>query len=457
MPSSGGTTGTPLTSTTVVTRSEPWNNLPVEQWRKIISYHPWHFWGLANSSQVPVSSACNAVVLQHAWQSADAVGREEIRRAIITAESRLREWLNYSVGRRFVVETVKYPRPRAYAHQFAASIGGDGRWLSIDANEGYIRAFGVETYTTLDAEATIVFSDEDGDGLNETFTVTVADNDLTDPDEIGVYFGADDRLDDEPLSEKWRIAPTKVSIDSTAGTITIKGSSYLLVKPILYEGINFTSLRNGIDPAESNNFVSTVTVARRYTDPTGTTTATAQAVLVWETEPYPVWALGCSSSDLSFTTNSRDPAAVGYAIARAQVRNERLGKVTVGASVYDADNDQWTGVNWGTCRQPDRVILRYECGVPLSSMETTLNQNRLPGRWDEIVARLAAAELTQRVCACDLANRELFRWQHDLTLDPEVNNFSTELLANPFGTRQGHVYAWQRVRNLNTTPSFILE
>jgi hypothetical protein len=63
-----------------------------------------------------------------------------------------------------------------------------------------------------------------------------------------------------------------------------------------------------------------------------------------------------------------------------------------------------------------------------------------------VVARLAAAELGRVVCGCDYANRELYRWQFDVSQTArgdELFGISQENLNNPLGTRRGHVYAWK--------------
>ena len=67
--------------------------------------------------------------------------------------------------------------------------------------------------------------------------------------------------------------------------------------------------------------------------------------------------------------------------------------------------------------------------------------------------RLAAAELSTRVCACDTANRELYRWQFDLSRAAGANDeqyqISANDLDNPFGTRAGQVAAWKEVKHLS--------
>ena len=435
-------------------QSTQWNALPVESWREIIAYHPFHFWGLSDSQYVPVTSACNTLVREYAWQDAQQLGRSEIRRAIAVAEARIAEHLNYHVGRRFVQETLQYPWPGVSGHQHANSADGRNRWLSIRASEGYIRNVGTERYTAVSLDAVVAYSDEDADGLQETATVTVATS-VTNPDELGVYFKTADRLDNENVSERWRIAPAKVSISGGVATITFR--KWLAVKPIRYEGF----LAGNLSATSSVNFVTAVDVYRRWCDPDGITVDDAQAVLIWETAPYPSWAICCADSNSpSYSTNERDPAAVAYGIARAGIRDARHGEIAVGAAVYNSSTGEWIGADWGICRQPDRVILRYEAGARLDAVESTGFQSRPEGRWDETIARLAAAEMTRRICACDVANQELYRWQFDLARSAGANDEQYRIadsdLNNPLGTKAGQVYAWRRIvdRMLTQTVTF---
>ncbi len=67
---------------------------------------------------------------------------------------------------------------------------------------------GVETRTLI-ATVNLVYSDTNGDGLPDIATATTATA-LTDTDEIAVYFAAANRLDSDPVSEKYRIEPVKV-------------------------------------------------------------------------------------------------------------------------------------------------------------------------------------------------------------------------------------------------------
>lgn len=416
--------------------------LPLESFRRIIGWNPFHFWGLANST-VPVTSACNALVKQYAWQAADAAGRTEIQEAILTAEKRLRDHLGFSVAPHYVTETLTWPRFHDRRAWNLSHTDGDGRWLSVRLSEGHVRAVGVETRTLIDGAVAVTYSDEDGDDLDETATISVATT-VTDSDQIAVYFGASDRLDSEAVGEKWRIAPLSVSI--SGGTATIKGRAWQFVKPLKYEGVGTAAL----DPATAANFVTTVAVYRRYTNPDGNTTATSQALLIWETPPWPDWALctGCSSG----TDNSTDPAAEAYGIARAGIRDAAAGIVAPGRAAYNATTGVWSATNWGICRPPDRVTVRVLAGV-------ALEDGQMARRWQTVVARLAAAELARPICGCEMANRELYRWQFDLARAAGANDeqfaISAQDLDNPLGTRRGQVLAWKEVKALRNTIGFV--
>jgi hypothetical protein len=433
---------TPSSGATPTSRNERWPSLPVDTWREIIGYHPFHFWQLANSD-VPISSACNTLVHEYAWQDTQQLGRAEIRRAISLAETRLAEHLGYHVGRRFIQETLRYPVPGVQGHQFRHSVDGRGRWLAVQASEGYIRNVGVERYALLDEAAAVTYSDEDGDGVDDTAIITISTS-LLNPDEIGAYFNVTDRLDGEEVSERWRIAPAKIQISNGIATIIIR--KWLCVKPIRYEG--FAS--GALNPDTAANFVTSVDVYRRWCDPNGLTVNDCQATLIWETEPYPAWAICCGSP--SGVSNGSDPAAVAYGIARAQVRDARLGEIVVGYSVYNSNTQEWTAADWGICRQPDRVILRYEAGAPLIGVENTGSGLAKDGRWDETIARLATAEMTRKICACDVANQEFYRWQFDLARAAGANDeqyrIADSALNNPLGTKAGQVHAWKQIANL---------
>lgn len=418
--------------------------LPLETWRKIIGYNPWHFWGLAGSL-APVTSSCNSVVRKYGWQGVDAAGRDDIVTAIDEAERKLRTQLRYNIAPHFVTETLQVPQ---YTDRRVWQWGyGDPafHWRGFQAGEGRVISMGVETRTLIGTVTrstppiladTLVFADTDGDGLADTWTATIATT-VMDPSQIAVYFAAADRIDGAAVSEEWRIAPVTVSI--TGGTATIKGKVWLIVKPIKYEGAD-----EYLAADDLTNYVSALEIYRYYCDTTGTTTATAHGMLIWETEPYPGWANCCNS------TNDSDPAALAYSIARIGIRQAKNGVLYFGEAAYNATTGIWNATDWTDCRPPDRIAVRYLAGEAWENYQVNK-------RMATLSARLAAAELARRICACDTANREIGRWQYDLAYTgkgDELYNYPAEELSNPFGTRRGHVEAWIEARQLRTLQGF---
>jgi len=424
--------------------------LSIEQWRSLIGFNPFHFWGLSNST-VPVSSACNTTVHKHAWQSADACGRDELKDAIETAEAKLTAWLGYAPMPHYTTETLAWPQ---YPDRRIWRLGwadGTSHWISVQLREGWIDAIGIFRQTLL-GNVAVVYSDSDGDGLNDTFTTSIVTT-VTDPNQIKVYFAAADRLDSDGAVETWQVRPVRVSI--SGGTATITGKSWMLVKPVLHEGVSPA----GINPATATNFVTTLDIYREYIDPDGITNNDAQGVLIWETMPYPQWVTFSVPPD-----NSRDPASLAYAIARVGIRDAEIGLVHAAKSEYDAATGQFSVAGWTDYvhRPPDKVVIRYRAGYPLENASgnqaydpisgpSTIN-GQMTKKFQVILARMAAAELVRPICACDTANRELYRWQFDMARSAGVNDeqyqIATEDLNNPFGTRAGHVYAWKEVRHL---------
>lgn len=417
--------------------------LPIDEWRSrlLTGYNPWHFWQLADNTIVPVTSACNTIVNKYAWQSEDAAGRDDIQTAIIAAERRLISYMGYSPGAHFVTEIHAFPRYPDEQVTRLGYTGADARWMSINLNEGKIQTVGVAARTLIGA-LNVVYTDADGDGLAETFTVSTPVS-FTNPDQFALYFQATDRLDADPVSEDYRILPVKVTI--TGGVATAKGKRWLLVKPLLYEGAK----SDVIDPTVNTNFVTALDAYRYYADPTGTTNETAQAKLIWETLPHPFF---CSCPSCLGGSNSTDPAAEGYAIARCGIRNAEMGIVTVAQAVYNVTAGTWGSVDWGICRPPDRVEIRYYAGVALE--DGLMNK-----RMQTIVSRLAAAELQNKISACDIALRQLYHWQFDLSrsagsADESYGLIAADDLANPFGTARGAVYAWKEVRDARRIVGF---
>jgi hypothetical protein len=409
------------------------NLLPLYTFFDIIGFHPWHSSGIAGTGDLRVDTGCNTLIRRYEWQNSDAAGRKAIEEAIAVAEAKLTQYLHYSPAPHYVSEVVQWQ---------GNAWGSDGRWQTVQLREGEVRAVGVESLAAISVAAVVNYSDTDGDGIQDTFTISAASA-LTDASQVAVYFSSADRFTGwgatTAIGDRWRLLPVNVTI--SGGTITVTGPKQLCVKPIKYEGVTNIGA-NGLDPDTAANFVTTLDLYQRTTDTGGNTIATSQAVITWETRPSHGWwccCTGCSASN-PYSGSPFDPAATANAVARVGIRDARNGLVTPAESSYDSTTGIWSALDWSVCAMPDRVTVRYLAGWPLDSD----GQMHAPLR--TIVARLAAAELSRAVCGCDEANRELYRWQFDLSQTArgdELFGISPENLNNPLGTRRGHVQAWK--------------
>lgn len=414
----------------------PQTALSLDEWAQIFGWHPYHFWGMADQDVLAVTAQCDAVVYGYAWQDTQLAGRFEIAESIARAEALLLQELRYRVGP--IYTEVELPWPALGDPRFVRTGAWDAqnRWLSVNLPEGEIRALGTEARTLIGAAA-VMLSDPDGDGINERFTATIATS-VTDPTEIACYFQAADRLNSDPVSERYRIRPLDVTI--SGGTATIRGASWLLVTPIQSEGFR----QSPKDPTAPGVLATAIDVYRRYTEPASTDVTLSQAVITWETTPCHGWWCCCSGC----TTNAYggspyDPAAIAQAVARADMRNAAIGIVHAAEAAFDSTTGTWASLDWSVCRPPDRVTIRYLAGKPLVNF-------RIDRAFAQVVARLAAAELGRPICTCAAANWELARWQFDRArvtgADDESYATAPGDLDNPFGTREGHIQAWQYVQ-----------
>lgn len=415
--------------------------LPLDTWRAFLGLMPWHFWQFADSGAgaiVPVTAKCDSLTYEYDWQRSDAAGRASVREAINEAENKLLDYLGYRPMPTYV-DFALVDWPRYYEATLTRGFDFDAtyRRIAVQAPEGFVQAMGIEQLTLVGTATvgggTLVYSAQFNPGLEDTFTITLPTT-VTDPDEIALYFSVGDRFDDTAVGERWRIEPIDVSI--SGGNVVVTGRKWLCGKPINYQN----PVATFYDPKVAGNFVTSLDVYQRTTNGNGTSVTTAQATLVYETNDCGAcWGrCRCSSG-----TVSSDPGTVGEVIARAGIRDKELGLVTPGAAVYDGAN--WTS-QWCCTTSycdPDRVKLRYLAGYPLVN-------GKMAPKFQQVVARLASAELKRRVTACRDANEKLWNLQQDLTLEStETERYSVapEDLSCPFGTRRGHIQAWRAIRD----------
>lgn len=410
--------------------------LHLQDWFSQFQFHPWHSNQLANQD-LKLTSVSNALVYEYGWQNANRAGRYDIRTSIRQSSELFSKYAGFYPALHFVEKSLPYPQMGDYRLWNFTSSDSHGMYLGMSLPEGYVHKLGIEALSGTSTEP-VVYSDLDSDGVFETATVTWNVPTGTIPDEVYVTFDPNDVLytDEDRV---YNVKPRKVTISSGVATIII--DSYQLVAPIKYTTPIQVQLNPAILPPNAlSPFVSNLVVSRKFCNSEGTTLETAQAVLIWESAPYPAWTY-----PWSFVDPVADPSEMRYAIARGGVRDSLNGIVYLGEAVYDVNNHTWSGrPNFSQCRPPDRVLVRYLAGNTQPFLDTA-------------IGRLSAAELNRPICAAEEANRQLANWQFDVArtgasdeLYAQPNDF-----GNPIGSRRGHIYAWRVIQQLQRTVGII--
>jgi hypothetical protein len=392
------------------------NLLPLETFRRILGWNPWHFWQLANQ-KIPLTSSCDTLVRQSAWQFADSAGRDEVVEAIALAEAKLTKHLGYPPGPQWFKDTVELASP-----QIAPNLAWPTPYyVGGKLTQGMVRALGVPTQTLL-GTAAVTLDDKDGDGLKETFEATLTNSSVQDLTQLGLYFSSGDWVwwDSADMSD-YAIRPV-VFTRPNPTTLKVTGPAWLIVKPTIYQGVgNQPGYDNGqigldssgsIDPDTVTNFVDSVDFYQ-------TVVATAD--------------LG--KGTLNYTDASGNPASYQLTL---QLFNSQTGQFV--NHPFCNSTWPWPPFQWGCCSTLDPVrtlSVNYQAGDEL-------------GNWAIIITRLALAELARPLSGCEEANRQARRWQQDAaraagTLEEQFR-ISNSDLDNPIGTLWGHIQAWRRIK-----------
>jgi hypothetical protein len=230
-------------------------------------------------------------------------------------------------------------------------------WKSVGLDRKLFCEIGTISRTVIGANQAYVSSDADGDGVNDTFTITIATTE-TNPDYIGVYFNSATRQD---LDETWRIRPVHVTI--SGGNAIITGHLAQLVDPALQLTPDPVPLK-----VEDLPYVASVDVYSVKPDTTNIGTA------YWN-----------SRADLCFSGSSA--AIASYEIASRQTSYIR----PIITSCYSRG------------RAPDRVEVNYLSGYPLRN-------GKMQAPYAQMIAYLAVSYLPGLSCGCSRVEQILEYW-----------------------------------------------
>lgn len=390
--------------------------LPLDQWAQIMGISPWHINQFGQGLPGDQRLQSPHVWAQFDYQ-VDFLSREELAYTIGRAEQMIADELRYWPAPKYIVgEELPYtPNFRPTIYGYGGTPRGD--YKALQSNYTKIVGPGIRAFTLIGTTA-VAYSDSDGDGLNDTFTATLATS-VTNVNEISVAFAAADRYGSAPIDDTWLIRPVRISI--SGGNVTVKGPAGMLGKPGLQARLDADP--GGMDATDATNFVTTVEIYWDRLDGTvvaGAGNTANQGQAEWEGN----WTV--------------PPGSVQYLPIAQIARNADAGLVGI----------DWL-LNGGQCppqyREPDRVILNYLSGIPY------LTGSQMAQPYADIVAFLTAGLLAAGRAGDERSARIIDFWNKL----PNHGDSSRPMTAKeiddcPFGVTRGGLWAWQRVRRLRS-------
>jgi hypothetical protein len=403
--------------------------LSLERYGEIMGLDPIHFCQ-GFSTLRPLAGDCPNIWYQYDWQDGNKVSREQIAGLIFDAERDIADACGYWPAPKWMYwERHPYTPPQR-VDVLGTGLNARGLYKSGYLDRGYVISGGVRATDFL-ATDTFALVDADEDGYPEwaQFEFTITDEQAADLDicEVQAFFKEFDALDAEncrtdPSSlgadEAWRIRAVHASITGT--TVTAYIHKWNLFRPQLQEALAV----DVIDADDINSYVDEVMFYRVYNDPSD------QVTFGWANE-----VAGCDTPACAWATQA----------GCLKVRNTRNALVAVQPSSWDDDNETFTAACWAQAAEPQLIWANYYAGYrPESSLPCDL----LDDWWAKTIAWLATSRLDHKLCTC--ANvAETVDWLRDdvSKVNKERSYQNTpDAVSNPFGSRRGEVWAWNRIK-----------
>jgi len=398
--------------------------LSIGRWFYWMGVHPLHGNQVEVAGLAP-ATGCQQPWLQHSWQAADRMGREELAMAIVTAENNIETQLGYRLLPSWEEDEWR-ATVRPYDPTLVNISGATARGYRqiVKGKWGHFITGGVETKTLIAAGVAIGWSDADGDGYDETGTVPVppitVPTTVTDPCEIAIYYPG------KAAANEWEIRAVSVSIAAGLVTITFRRENTVLETKQEMMGAK------AVDGLDDAMFLDEVDIYRRWNDPQ------TQVTMMWE----PTGSCDCGSTTC--------PQCI-YAVQAGclHLRGEPIGSlIAYTPATWDAAAQAFYSTEWSVGRLPDIVKLYYLAGL---GGRADCPRRSMDWLWEKTVADYAAALMERPICDCATASDRVTKAQADLAFSGGASelssyNLSSSDLDNPFGTRRGAVMAWKQVK-----------
>jgi hypothetical protein len=388
-----------------------------------VAYHlqldPLHFNGITSALRRN-AFACSDTWYQHDWQSSGKLSRESISTALRQAEDMVSQHLQWTPIPQWVEEEVQLPV--YYKTEWNSFRNAQGRSKSITTSRGFVQEVGRKASTLIGNTAT-VFSDADGDGFDETVTITIATT-VTEADELHLYYPGQSGYDD------WEIRPVD-SITLAAGVATIIFQKYLiplwtLVEQVPVEG----DAHILIDGDDNANFLQSVDVYRVYSDPSQQITFTYDP-----------------SSDLCGGV----PCEVNTDTGCLFIRNTRLGILAYSRADWNATTEAYTSAYFSSI--PIKGTIYYRAGK--RDTRTRFPNRQMDQNLERLLVFYALSLVDSELCGCCNQRNTWGHLTQDLTLisRDESHAINWEDLRCPLGVTPVALALWKYIQNIRLTKS----
>lgn len=390
--------------------------LPIDLWAWHMAINPCA-WNQVVNPEKPYQTHCRATWVQHGWYDYEnglIVGREDIASAIATAEEMMSRALAFPIAPTYVnSDEVAW----IYSNSGQSSV-----LPTLTAHNGYVLEAGREAFTEVALFVPVIYSDRDGDGVDDTATITVTAAQLAAANaswyELAVYYPApylDFYLFD--MDETQRVRPLKIILNPTTGNVTISGSRCQFVRPDLW--LNEDDVDQSIDA----NFLSYVNVYRRYTDPS------QQAQVVYRTGVGSCGEGACAESCQS---------------ACMQIIDQRLGEVKVTAATYSSGS--FTPASFTDT--PHAARLWYLSGWyrQRNGFAKWIEADWMEPRLAKAIVALSLADIPDNICGCSQTRQLYAQWTEEMPID----NLNAAMAQQWFGrVTRGSIFAANVVDSLD--------
>lgn len=422
--------------------------LPLDEFARIMGINPAHFNGGNTSTIMGNNAHCSTVWWQYAWQAHDKVGREDLAEEIRNAEREAYEVLGFWPGPVWIDDEVhQFPRHhRPDVIDYGNNVRGFRK--SIIAKSGKFIEQGQRAVTLITtptvAGADLVYSDEDGDGFEETVTLTATLTAAQAAFPTCEFKAYDPAHNGEQI---WEIRPAR-SISISGLTLTMTFWTWQFIDPDIWEALpDATADPTAIDLTDSANLLQSCDIYREYND-----TTAQSARFFWEDGPENVLLNTCSSCGSSTVSNDCPACSLRYQDGCAYVRDVDRGIVVPVPATYDSDDGRWEEDRFTICREPDQVKIWYRAGDLDQRFLAGTRCVPMPEYWAQAITWLAATRVERPFCMCTNIQAVQQRLRVDLRQqDPDGPTYimTDEEVRNPFGTRRGELMAWRRLRKLS--------